>query len=304
MTTILLLGKNGQVGWELQRALAPLGRIVAMSRAECDLADGAGLRTVIRETRPAMIVNAAAYTAVDKAESEPELCRAINGIAPGILAEEAKALGAWLVHYSTDYVFDGTRSGYYQEHDAPSPLSIYGVTKLEGEHAIQQSGCRHFIFRTSWVFGTRGGNFAKTILRLAKEREQLKIVGDQFGAPTSAELIADVTALCLHDVMASLGKEGQVQRQGLYHLAAAGETSWHEYARFVLSRAEEQGSALKCTADRVEAIPASAYPLPARRPLNSRLDTTKLRRELGIHLPDWTDHVRRMVAETLAGEAA
>jgi dTDP-4-dehydrorhamnose reductase len=292
---ILLLGKDGQVGWELQRALAPLGRLIAPAPAECDLADPDQLRAAVRAARPAIIVNAAAYTAVDKAEGEPDLARAINGTAPGILAEEAKKLGAWLVHYSTDYVFDGTKSGAYVEQDAPAPLSVYGATKLEGEQAIRQVDCRHLLFRTCWVFAARGGNFAKTMLRLARERETLKIVDDQFGAPTSAELIADVTALCLRDVL----KPGGETSQGLYHLAAGGETNWHDYARFVLAHAAQLGCALKCRAENVAPIPTDGYPLPAKRPANSRLDTSKLKREFGLYLPDWTYHAERMLSEIL-----
>jgi dTDP-4-dehydrorhamnose reductase len=292
---ILLLGGNGQVGWELRRSLAPLGRVIAPDPAQCDLADAGQLRDTVRAARPALIVNAAAYTAVDKAESEREQARAVNAVAPGILAEEAKRLDAWLVHYSTDYVFDGSKPGPYTELDAPAPLSVYGATKLEGEQAIGRSGCRHLILRTSWVFAARGGNFAKTILRLARERDALKIVGDQFGAPTSAELLADVTALCVHDVMRPAGEA----RQGLYHLAAAGRTSWYGYARFVLEQAAELGCELKCKPENVESIPTSGYPLPARRPANSLLDTAKLRDDFDLDLPDWTYHAGRMLAEML-----
>jgi dTDP-4-dehydrorhamnose reductase len=297
---ILLLGKNGQVGWELQRALAPLGKLVALGSAECDLANPDQLRDTVRSIKPAIIVNAAAYTAVDKAQSEPELARSINGIAPGILAAEAKKLGAWLVYYSTDYVFDGTKPGAYTEDDATSPLSVYGATKLEGEQAIRQADCRHLIFRTSWVFAARGGNFAKTILRLGRERDTLKIVDDQFGAPTSAELIADVTALCLHDVQ----KPGGDALSGIYHLVADGETNWHGYARFVLAHAAKLGCTLKCQAENVGPIPTDGYPLPARRPANSRLDTAKLKREFGLYLPDWTYHAERMLTELLTKEIA
>lgn len=300
MMRILLLGKDGQVGWELQRALAPLGQVIAFNRSQCDFADPDRLRAVVRDAAPAVVVNAAAYTAVDKAESEAGVAQAINAIAPGILAEEAKKLGAWLVHYSTDYVFDGSKQGAYLEGDQTNPLSVYGKTKLEGERAILDAGCRHLIFRTSWVFAARGANFAKTMLRLARERDSLKIVGDQFGAPTGADLIADVTVLCLRDVL----REGDDARQGLYHLAAAGETTWCDYARFVLARAADIGVALKCKPEAVEAIPTSAYPLPAMRPANSRLDTMKLQKAFGLHLPDWTYHAERMLAEVLAGEGA
>ena len=297
---ILLLGKGGQVGWELQRALSPLGRLIAPGHNECDLADPDQLRDVVRSSKPAIIVNAAAYTAVDKAESEPDLVRAINATAPGILAEEAKKLGAWLVHYSTDYVFNGTKSGTYLEDDATSPLSVYGATKLEGEQAIQQADCRHLIFRTSWVFAALGGNFAKTILRLGRERDTLKIVDDQYGAPTSAELIADVTALCLRDVL----KPGGEAMQGLYHLVAAGETNWHGYARFVLAHAAQHGCHMKCKAENVEPIPTDGYPLPAKRPANSRLDTSKLKQGFGLTLPDWKYHAERMLTELLTKEIA
>ena len=292
---ILLLGKNGQVGWELQRALAPLGEIFALGSAECDLANAGQLQATVRSLKPALIVNAAAYTAVDKAESEPELARKINAIAPGILAEEAKKMGAWLVHYSTDYVFDGSKTGAYAEEDPTSPLSVYGSSKLEGEQAIRQVDCRHLIFRTSWVFAARGGNFAKTILRLGREREVLKIVADQFGAPTSAELIADVTALCLREVQ----NREHDDLKGIYHLVAGGETSWHGYARFVLEHAARLGCVLKCPAEHVEAISTDGYPLPAKRPANSRLDTSKLQRELGLYLPEWTYHAERMLAEII-----
>lgn len=287
---ILLLGKDGQVGWELQRALAPLGRLTALGRAECNLAEVDKLRATVRAVRPSIIVNAAAYTAVDKAESEVDRAFAVNGTAPSVLAEEAKLLGARLVHYSTDYVFDGNKSAPYLEGDATAPLSVYGASKLQGEQAIQAVDGEHVIFRTSWVFAARGGNFAKTMLRFAREREVLKVVDDQFGAPTSAELIADVTALCLYS---------KVGLQGLYHLAAAGETSWHAYAQFVLKYAAQRGVELKCRADQVQAIPTSGYPLPAARPANSRLNTDKLQQALGVYLPDWAHHVERMLAETL-----
>ena len=292
---ILLLGKSGQVGWELQRALAPLGEIFSLGSAECDLANAGQLQATVRSLKPAIIVNAAAYTAVDKAESEPELARKINGIAPGILAEEAKRIGAWLVHYSTDYVFDGTQAGAYSEEDPTSPLSVYGSTKLEGEQAIQQVDCRHLIFRTSWVFAARGGNFAKTILRLGHEREMLKIVADQFGAPTSAELIADVTAHCLREVQ---NRENDALK-GIYHLVAGGETSWHGYAQFVLEHAARLGCVLKCPANNVEPISTDGYPLPAKRPANSRLDASKLQQEFGLYLPEWTYHAERMLAEII-----
>ncbi|MGZ8252808.1 MAG: dTDP-4-dehydrorhamnose reductase [Methylophilaceae bacterium] len=295
MTKILLIGKNGQVGWELQRALAPLGEIYAIDAADCDLADPEKLRSLISHYSPDIIVNAAAYTAVDKAESDVALVRAVNATAPGVMAEEAHKLGAWLVHYSTDYVFDGTKRGWYVEDDATNPLSVYGATKLEGELAIQQSGCKHLIFRTSWVFAARGSNFAKTMLRLATERDVLKVVGDQYGAPTSAELIADVTALCLQRIR--LEKTDALS--GVYHLVAAGETTWHAYAQYVLSHALNLGHVLKCQPAQVVAIPSTEYPVPAKRPMNSRLSSAKLQQAFAITLPDWQYHAARMLDEVL-----
>jgi dTDP-4-dehydrorhamnose reductase len=298
LKNILLLGKNGQVGWELQRSLAPLGQLISMGRNACDLADPERLRAVIHEVDPTVIVNAGAYTAVDKAESESERALAINALAPGVLADEAKKRGAWLVQYSTDYVFDGNKASAYGEDDETGPLSVYGATKLAGEQAILQSGCRHLIFRTSWVFAARGGNFAKTMLRLAQTRDELKVVGDQFGAPTSAELIADISALCLRDVL----RPGGDKLQGVYHLAAAGDTSWHGYAQYVLTRAAEAGVALQCSPERVIPIPTTDYPLPARRPANSRLATSKLQQAFDLSLPHWSYHAERMLTEILTTE--
>jgi dTDP-4-dehydrorhamnose reductase len=295
---LLLLGKNGQVGWELQRALAPLGEVVALdfdSRPQpADFAQPASLAALVHELRPDVIVNAAAHTAVDKAESEPELARAINATAPAVLAREAAALGAWLVHYSTDYVFDGSGHTPRDETAPTAPLSVYGRTKLEAEQAIAASGCRHLVFRTSWVYAARGGNFAKTMLRLAAERDALNVIDDQVGAPTGAELLADVTAQALPRAMAnpSLG--------GLYHCVAGGETSWHGYARRVIERARAAGAPLKVAADAVRPIPTTQYPTPAARPLNSRLDTGKLRAAFGLHLPPWQAGVDRMLDEILA----
>lgn len=246
---ILLLGKSGQVGWELQRSLSVLGEVVALDRSGVDglcgdLADLPGVTETVRRVQPQVIVNAAAYTAVDKAESEPELARRVNALAPGALAQEAARLGAWLVHYSTDYVFDGSGQQPWCEADAPAPLSAYGQTKLEGEQLIGMSGCRHLIFRTSWVYGARGGNFAKTMLRLAKERDSLSVIDDQIGAPTGADLLADVTAQAIRHVMPPTGHNFLTQ-PGIYHLAASGQTSWHGYARFVLDAARQAGVALK-----------------------------------------------------------
>jgi dTDP-4-dehydrorhamnose reductase len=298
---ILLLGKGGQVGWELQRALAPLGHVIALDHdgsvqhpGLCgDFRRPEALAESVRVLKPDVIVNAAAHTAVDKAESEPELARLINASAPGVLAREAAVLGAWLIHYSTDYVFDGSGDQPRDESAPTNPLSVYGRTKLEGEQAIQASGCQHLIFRTSWVYAARGGNFAKTMLRLAKEREQLNVIDDQIGAPTGAELLADVTAHAIRTAQA------RPEVSGLYHLVAGGETSWHGYARHVIAWAQEHGQELKTGPQAVQPIPTSAYPTPAQRPLNSRLDTSKLQRTFGLALPHWRPGVERMLAEVL-----
>ena len=294
---ILLFGKNGQVGWELQRSLAPLGELVALdssSREMCgDFADPAELARTVRRVAPDVIVNAAAYTAVDKAESEPELVRTINALAPGVLAEEALRANAWLVHYSTDYVFDGSGDKPWLESDATSPLNVYGETKLEGEQLIQQSGCRHLILRTSWVYGARGGNFIRTMLKLAQERDSLNIIDDQIGAPTGADLLADVTA---HAVRTALQRP---EVSGLYHLVAGGETSWHGYARFVIDFAARSGIDIKVARDAIKPVPSSAFPTPARRPHNSRMDTSKLQQTFGLYLPDWQTGVERMLNEAL-----
>jgi dTDP-4-dehydrorhamnose reductase len=291
----LLLGKDGQVGWELQRALAPLGELVSFGSDTLDLADSAALRAAVRRTSPDAIVNAAAYTSVDKAETERDQARLVNSDAVAILADEAHRTGAWLVHYSTDYVFDGTKAAPYVEEDATGPLSVYGATKLQGEEAIRRRHERHLIFRTSWVYGVRGTNFPKTMLRLAKEREALRVVADQHGAPTSAELIADVTALTLYRL--EIQAETADDHAGTYHLVASGETTWCDYARFVLGLALEGGATLKCRPDDVEPIPTEAYPVPAARPKNSRLDSAKLRSTFGVTPPDWRYHVTRMVNE-------
>jgi dTDP-4-dehydrorhamnose reductase len=294
---ILLLGKNGQVGWELQRSLAPLGEVIALDRHSqdfCgDLSNLQGLAATVQAVRPDLIVNAAAHTAVDKAESEPELARTLNALAPGVLAQEAHKLGAWLVHYSTDYVFDGSGSQPWLETDTPAPLSVYGQTKLEGEQLIAAHCSRHLIFRTSWVYAARGGNFAKTMLRLAQEREHLTVIDDQWGAPTGAELLADVTAHAIRQVMA------QPQDAGLYHLAASGETTWNGYAKQVIAQAIRGQKAIKIIANEVAPVPTSAFPTPARRPYNSRLNTGKLQSTFGLHLPAWQQGVNRMLAEIL-----
>ncbi|WP_236199173.1 dTDP-4-dehydrorhamnose reductase [Pseudomonas pseudonitroreducens] len=300
MNDILILGANGQVGWELQRSLAPLGRLLVCDRQRGDLEDLDGLRAMILEQRPAIIVNAAAYTAVDKAESDPERAQQVNAAAVGLLAKLAGELDAWLVHYSTDYVFDGQGDRPFREDHPTAPLNVYGRTKLAGEQAIRESGCRHLIFRTSWVYATRGANFAKTMLRLAGDRDELRVVADQVGAPTSAELIADVTAQAL----STLRQHPQAEQlTGIYHLAAGGETSWHGFARFVIAEATNLGMSLRTPAERVLPITTQEYPLPAVRPANSRLDTTRLRETFGLTLPDWQFHVRRMLVELIGNKA-
>lgn len=293
---ILLLGKNGQVGWELQRSLAPLGELISLDRRSVnglcgDLSNLDGLRSTIRQAKPDVIVNAAAYTAVDKAESEIELAERVNAQASGILAEEAAALGAWLVHYSTDYVFSGQGVAPWQETDSVAPVNKYGASKLAGEQLITASGCKHLIFRTSWVYSARGNNFAKTMLRLATDRESLNVIADQIGAPTGADLIADVTALAMRQAFQF------PELSGLYHLAASGEVSWHGYASHVIAFAKANGEQLAVKA--VNPIDTSAYPTPARRPLNSRLNTQKLRDNFSLHLPDWQSGVTRMLREVL-----
>lgn len=291
---ILLFGKEGQVGWELQRSLSTVGAIAASEQHELDLERLDDVREWVRRQEPDIIVNAAAYTAVDQAELEPEKARRINADAVAVLAEEASRLNAWLVHYSTDYVFDGEKATPYDEGDAANPLSVYGRTKFEGEECIRHRHAKHLIFRTSWVYAARGKNFAKTMLRLAKERETLSVIADQHGAPTSAELIADVTALALHRAVLTRSDTGLA---GTYHLVARGETSWHGYAQYVLTVARERGCMLKTVPEEVCPIHTEDYPLPAKRPRNSRLDVSKLTNIYGVHLPDWRDHVGRLIEE-------
>ncbi len=296
---ILLLGKNGQVGWELQRSLSPLGEVVALDRqgdgALCgDLSQLDALANTVRLLAPDVIVNAAAYTAVDKAESDPQAAALINAQAPAVLAREAARLGAWLIHYSTDYVYDGSGDQPWQETAATGPLSVYGRTKLEGEQAIEASGAKAVILRTSWVYAARGNNFAKTMLRLAQERDGLSVVSDQFGAPTGADLIADVTA---HVVRQLVNQPANDHLAGVYHLAASGETSWHAYAQLVLQDALCRGISLKVNADQVSAINTDAYPVPAPRPRNSRLALGKLESAFKLKMPPWQQGVKRMLDE-------
>lgn len=291
---IVLLGAQGQLGWELQRSLAPLGQLHALDRRSADLADPAQLVRTVRALRPDVVVNAAAHTAVDQAESEPGLAHTINAAAPAALAQLAAELGAWLVHYSTDYVFDGSGTRAWQEGDATGPLNVYGRSKREGEQAIAASGCQHLIFRTSWVYAARGGNFAKTMLRLAQERERLTVIDDQHGAPTGADLIADVSAHALRMALA------QPALAGLYHLVAAGETSWHGYAQHAIAQARALRPERAWTVQDIAAVPSSAFATPARRPHNSRLDTRKLQQAFGLTLPPWQQGVDRLLAEILA----
>lgn len=294
---ILLFGKDGQVGWELQRSLAPLGELITLSTDSEDYCGHFenldGITKTVRTIAPNVIVNAAAYTAVDKAESESELAHTVNALACGVLAQEARQCNACLVHYSTDYVFDGSGNQSWLETDSTAPLSVYGATKLAGEQAIIASGCQHLIFRTSWVYAARGANFAKTMLRLGGERDRLTVISDQIGAPTGADLLADVTAHAIRAV------QQHPELAGLYHLVASGETSWYDYACFVLDFARRAGVEIKVTDDAIEAIPTSAFPLPAKRPLNSRLNTDKLCASFSLRLPHWQQGVARMLTEIL-----
>ncbi len=303
---ILLLGKNGQVGQALQRTLAPLGELVALDRNQggeglCgDLGQPEALAATIRQLRPDVIVNAAAYTAVDKAESEPEQARLINANAPEVLAREAEALGAWLIHYSTDYVFNGSGNEPWQETDATAPLNVYGQTKLEGELRVQAACTRHLIFRTSWVYAAHGSNFAKTMLKLAQERERLTVINDQWGAPTGAELIAGVTATAIQKVFENKSLQTyQDALAGLYHLVAAGETHWHAYASHVIRQAKMLRPDMPWAVQEIVPVPSTAFVIAAQRPHNSRLNTGKLQAAFGISLPDWQQGVDSMLAEIL-----
>jgi len=295
---ILLLGRNGQLGWQLQRSLAPLGEVIALaSQAQdnpnqwCgDLANPDGLRHTLREIAPDLVVNAAAYTAVDRAQTETEKAYAVNALGPAVLAEETLRLGAWLMHFSTDYVFDGSGTRPWRESDTCAPLSVYGASKRQGELEVARNP-KHLILRTSWVYAARGSNFAKTMLRLGAEREELRVIDDQIGAPTGAELLADVSALILRQAMA------QPALAGLYHCAASGQTSWHGYAQFVLQEARALGMPVKVAQERLVPIESADYPVAATRPLNSRLDCTRLVDAFYIHLPFWQLGVRRALRE-------
>ena len=295
---ILLLGKNGQVGWELQRALGVLGDVVALDfdspgPLSADFSKPESLAATVRAVAPQLIVNAAAHTAVDRCESEPDVARALNARSPAVLAREAKTSGAWLVHYSTDYVFDGSGSTPWVEDSPTGPLNVYGATKLEGEEAIRASGCKHLIFRTSWVYGARGGNFAKIMLKLAAERERLSVIDDQFGAPTGADMLADITA---HAVRAAAQR---AELAGTYHAVAQGETSWHGYARHVIEFARAAGRPVMVAPGAIEPVPTSAFPTPAQRPGNSRMNTNKLRDTFDLSLPTWQAGVDRLLTEVL-----
>ena len=294
---VLLFGKGGQVGWELQRSLSPIGELIALdfeSQDHCgDLTNLQGLANTVRDIQPDVIINAAAHTAVDKAESEPELARTINALAPGVLAEAAQRFGATLVHYSTDYVFDGSGTQAWREIDPTNPLSVYGKTKLEGEQLVAANCAKHLIFRTSWVYAAKGGNFAKTMLRLAKERDALTVINDQMGAPTGAELLADVTAHTIRSLQLN------PEQAGLYHLVAGGETSWHGYAQFVIDHARKSGVELKTNQRTLTPVPSSAFATAATRPLNSRLNTSKLQSTFNLTLPTWQQGVARMLTEII-----
>ena len=292
---LLLFGSNGQVGWELQRSLAPLGSVKACDRHTVDLENPRAVTAAINDYSPDVIVNAAAYTAVDKAESEPDKAQSVNAKAVELLANEAKRRNIWLLHYSTDYVFDGEKSGLYSETDKPNPLNTYGSSKLQGEIALQESGCRHLIFRTSWVYSARGSNFVKTIVRLAGEKDRMDIVADQVGAPTSAVFIADATATCLYRV--AHGDEFGAQVVGVYHLTASGSTSWHGFARYLLDELHSRNSERRLRSQDVHPVTTARYRSAAKRPLNSRLDTQKLTDTFSIYPPSWQFHVQRLIAE-------
>lgn len=297
---ILVTGKNGQVGFELMRSLAPLGTVVGVDIDECDLQDVSSIEMLLNKVRPDLIVNPAAYTAVDKAETEQALAHAINARAPEVMAKYTASHDIPIIHYSTDYVFDGQKEGSYTESDNTNPQSVYGKTKALGEMAIRNHAPKHIILRTSWVFGSHGGNFLKTILKLAQERDQLSIISDQVGSPTSAALLAEVTAEIVKQLFASEATD----KYGTYHLVAEGDTSWHGYARLVVARANAMGMETKISADAIEAIKTSDYPLPAPRPANSRLDTTKVSQVFSVSLPNWQEGVEKVIHGLIKQKAA
>jgi dTDP-4-dehydrorhamnose reductase len=298
MTRILLTGKNGQVGHELQRSLSPLGELVALGRRDADFSDLAALEAAARRAAPDLIVNAAAYTAVDGAETDRATAYRVNEEAVDVLAKLAARSGAWLVHYSTDYVFDGSSKAPYRESDRGAPLNVYGASKLAGEEAVRRSGCRHLLFRTSWLYGSDGGSFMRTILRLAAERESMEVVTDQAGAPTGADLVADVTLLSLYRLLTDPARASTAT--GTYHLAASGSTTRHAYARYLVEQAIGMGARLKTTPERVLPVAGSARPAGAKRPANSVLDTAKLRSAFGVILPPWQTGVRRLLPALLS----
>lgn len=293
---ILVTGKNGQVGHELQRSLAPLGEVVAMDIEDCDLTDTAAIVSLVEKVKPSLIVNPAAYTAVDKAESESEIACAINAIAPKVLAAQANLLHIPIIHYSTDYIFDGTKDGFYGEDDSANPQSVSGRTKWMGEKNVRAMCPQHVILRTSWVFGAHGGNFLKTILKLSQERDELRIIADQFGEPTSARLLADSTAVIAKQMLS----DDTTQKAGTYHLVGAGETTWHGYATKIVEFANQLGVKTKVNAASIQSISTEAYPLPAPRPKNSKLSTAKIRTTFGIDIPDWSVDVEQVLKQVIA----
>lgn len=295
---ILVTGKDGQVGHELMKTLAPLGKVIGVDVKECDLSQSAAIEALLDKVSPDIIVNPAAYTAVDKAESESTIAHAVNAQAPKILARYAARHNILLVHFSTDYIFDGTKEGAYQEDDEANPKSVYGKTKWLGEEAVRKMAAKHIIIRTSWVFGNHGVNFLKTMLKLAQERDRLSIVADQFGAPTSAKLLAEVTA----QIIKELQEPGFYRKFGTYHVVAKGETSWHGYAKLVVEKANALGVVTKIAPDQIKAITTKEYPVPAPRPANSRLDTKKVLSTFSVRLPKWQDEVARVVKEVLQGD--
>jgi dTDP-4-dehydrorhamnose reductase len=297
---ILILGRHGQIGRELCRSLSPLGSVVAYGRQEADLMDLASLKQVVRQCRPDVIVNAAAYTAVDGAEAESEKVFRINAEAVSILADEVRDRGAWLIHYSTDYIFDGKKQSPYVETDIAEPLNVYGRSKLAGEEAIRASGCKHLIFRSSWVYSHHGVNFPLLILRRALERDRLEVVADNFGAPTSASLIADVSAFALYRI--ATGPMAAADKIGTYHLVAGGETSWYDYAKFIIEMAKERGMPLRTQTSNVFPVSSEAYKAIAKRPKNSRLDTNKISETFGFHLPYWQDEAIRFFEDICISE--